>query len=455
MNAAADNKDWRQKYTALVHSLEAEEQQHQAQLQSLRRLLSRLCLLGQGQSPELDHCLQQLKALLARDGCDSAAFEALHEKLAQALRACEQQRQTSPTAATASGNAPQPATAQTDRLRAILDALLQELRRDPQLAASVDSLQEELRQPSASERWPGLLERCSALVTRRIRQLDQRQQGLQALLGQLASSLDQMAQFAAGNAAQLALQARERDSFANLVGGEVQALAQSLDRGDALSDLRLQLGSRLASIAQHLQVFRRREATTLSAMQSRNQQMQSRIRELEQQAEQLRQRLQQEQHAALLDPLTGIPNRLAWDRHCAEMLTQPAGPTCIAVWDVDHFKAINDECGHAAGDRALRHVADCLRRHLRSSDFLARYGGEEFVLLLPGTTLEDALGLAERIREAVTRIGFHVGGQRRPLSISAGLTRLRPGDSAGSAFERADAALYRAKNGGRNRVEGD
>jgi diguanylate cyclase len=121
------------------------------------------------------------------------------------------------------------------------------------------------------------------------------------------------------------------------------------------------------------------------------------------------------------------------------------------VWDVDHFKRINDTYGHRAGDRVLRAVADCLSGSIRGTDFLARYGGEEFVMILPGTKLEDALRVIDDMRVAVSKIGFHFRGNPVSITISSGITVLADADSAGSAFERADKALYNAKESGRNR----
>ncbi|HWK50566.1 MAG TPA: GGDEF domain-containing protein, partial [Steroidobacter sp.] len=96
-------------------------------------------------------------------------------------------------------------------------------------------------------------------------------------------------------------------------------------------------------------------------------------------------------------------------------------------------------------------VADCFASRIRSSDFIARYGGEEFVMLLPNTHLEDASRFSERIRAAIAEIGFHFRGAPVSITVSSGMTALLPDDTAGAAFDRADKALYRAKQGGRNR----
>ena len=162
------------------------------------------------------------------------------------------------------------------------------------------------------------------------------------------------------------------------------------------------------------------------------------------------------QSAVGVDFLTEIPNRRALDERMEEMMSRAEryGNTfSLIVFDIDHFKAINDKHGHAGGDRILRAIAHLLNDHKRSSDFLARFGGEEFVLLLPETTLESAQRLAEKTRERVDASNFRFQKERVRVTLSAGVGELHPGrDTAEALFKRVDAALYLAKQEGRNRV---
>jgi diguanylate cyclase len=189
-------------------------------------------------------------------------------------------------------------------------------------------------------------------------------------------------------------------------------------------------------------------------MQVRSEQMRSRIAQLEAEANSLQNQLKDEQRQSTIDVLTKIPNRLAYDKRIEEELgrwQRFKQPTCIAVWDVDHFKRINDTYGHRAGDKVLGTVAECLAGRIRGTDFIARYGGEEFVMILPGTRIDDALLVLDEMRAAIARIGFHFRGAPVSITISSGVTALLPADSAGTAFDRADKALYQAKANGRNR----
>lgn len=159
---------------------------------------------------------------------------------------------------------------------------------------------------------------------------------------------------------------------------------------------------------------------------------------------------------ALTDPLTGLANRRAFDA-ALEREGQAAHasgrPLSLVTLDLDRFKAVNDTCGHDAGDRVLMNLAALLRRQVRSGDLPARWGGEEFAWLLSGAPAEAAVRTADRLRVAVAAHDFGCG--RLTLTVSLGAATLRPGESGADLFARADGALYRAKQSGRDRVELD
>jgi len=173
--------------------------------------------------------------------------------------------------------------------------------------------------------------------------------------------------------------------------------------------------------------------------------------------DQLRGRLEESVELALIDPLTGLPNRRYMEAHLG-VLVQQAGatgrPLSLLVSDIDHFKAINDTYGHDAGDGVLREFAGRLRRNVRSMDLACRIGGEEFVIAMPDTMLERARQVGERLRACVADEPFAVeGGARLMVTTSVGVATLaRAVDGVEALFRRADQALYAAKRAGRNRV---
>ena len=156
------------------------------------------------------------------------------------------------------------------------------------------------------------------------------------------------------------------------------------------------------------------------------------------------------------DGLTGLLNRRALEEALGAQLQRSrrsGEPFCVLMLDVDHFKRINDEWGHPVGDLALKHLSALLRGHMREIDQIGRFGGEEFLLLLPGLTAAAALPVAERLRELLAAAPLLHGQENTPMSISIGMAQWAGTAEDGSRLlVRADAALYRAKRHGRNRV---
>jgi diguanylate cyclase (GGDEF)-like protein len=155
------------------------------------------------------------------------------------------------------------------------------------------------------------------------------------------------------------------------------------------------------------------------------------------------------------DALTELLNRRAFyedaGREC-ERCNRYNRPLALLMFDLDHFKSVNDVFGHLVGDRALAHFAAVLARTARTSDTVARYGGEEFALLAPETDLESASQLAGRVRKALAESRLEVDGQAVPITVSIGIAQMLPDEPVERLLSRTDAALYEAKSAGRDRV---
>ncbi len=180
--------------------------------------------------------------------------------------------------------------------------------------------------------------------------------------------------------------------------------------------------------------------------------LQNQVIELRREKEILSRILEEKSASLRQDPLTGIANRLAYEERLQQEFVRWkrfSHPLTLLVWDIDHFKQVNDDHGHAVGDAVLRKVAQQLASCLRITDFVARFGGEEFVMLLPGADVSAALHLADQIRRQIAESADQ-GDDCVPVTISCGASSFEPGDSLQSVFKRADQALYQAKRDGRN-----
>jgi diguanylate cyclase len=234
---------------------------------------------------------------------------------------------------------------------------------------------------------------------------------------------------------------------------QMQGIEDSVRWAQNLEHLKQAVQERVATIRRHMEVFRNTEDERIERAEREVERLNARLRTLESETEALRGRIQQERSQALIDPLTEIANRLAYNERIAQEYARwkrYRSSLVFTVWDVDHFKRINDTYGHQAGDKVLKVVAKLLSTQVRETDFVARYGGEEFIILLPETDLAQARMVTEKIRAAVESCEFHYRGERVLITISCGLAQFREQDDPDTVFARADAAMYRAKAAGRN-----
>lgn len=438
-----DSEKWRTKYFDSLGRLESEQEQFRAHETALKRLIGRLGTAALGLSPQLDEQIRNLQAVI-RGAATTEDLVKLTPALSEAIGALDHPVQAPPSIP----------PVDEQRLRSILAAMIVELRRDTELVEQADVLDAKLATPLSNAELLDVLASLTDLVGKRIARIESARQEIEALLGDMVDKLDEISQFVAEQHDNQSQSQASSETLNTQLISEMKAMGDTVDSAGDLQQIRQQVRSRLDAIDKHLQDFRQREVTLTAAIRARSDQMRSRIVELEAEAKRLHNQLQDEQRLSTIDTLTKIPNRLAYEKRIDEELhrwRRFQQPTCLAVWDVDHFKRINDTYGHRAGDRVLRVVADCFAGRIRSTDFIARYGGEEFVIILPGTTLDDAARFSEKLRAAIAEIGFHFRGDPISITASSGITALLADDSADIAFDRADKAMYRAKQTGRNR----
>lgn len=251
--------------------------------------------------------------------------------------------------------------------------------------------------------------------------------------------------------------------------------------GERVGELVDEVSRRLGVASSHTRDYSERLSTLGSGLRGPIDQGElfAMVRELEQQTElmsdrvrSLQDELNQSSHeienlkgdlanarrAASTDPLTGIGNRKLFDETFGREAREAAAsgePLALLIADIDHFKAFNDTHGHQVGDVVLKLVANRLKRSVKGRDTVARYGGEEFAVLLPRTTIRDAVEVADHLRGEIAKsrlVMRNRGQELGKVTLSIGVARYRVGESIETCFQRADQALYAAKRAGRNRV---
>ena len=233
----------------------------------------------------------------------------------------------------------------------------------------------------------------------------------------------------------------------------MQNLESTADSATDINQLKDHVKSQLGNIRQVLDHYQQTDQAQ-QALAEQLQTLGAKIRMMEEEAEKNRSTLESHRQKALRDSLTGLPNREAYNERAkveVQRWQRYGRSLTIAIFDIDYFKNINDTYGHQAGDRVIKVIGRSIASRLREVDFFCRYGGEEFVALMPETESATALGVLDKVREAIASTAFNYKDQPMTITLSVGITDFKTGDTLESAFERADQALYTAKASGRNR----
>lgn len=336
-----------------------------------------------------------------------------------------------------------------DTLIGLLDDLTLPERHRPQAEAMRERLKHGLN-------WYELIPILDDLATLMLAITDSGQHEFEAYLQQLNERLEAFQsnlQAASDGHADNSSAARAMDTQ---IREQVDGLQTSVQEAADLDDLKQVLENHLEGLLGTMDQHQKQRDAREQEVATRLKGLSERVAHMEQEAQGFREHLEEQRQKALIDPLTGLPNRAAWSErleHEIKQWQQHGNTLSLAMLDLDQFKRINDNYGHLAGDKVLKIIATVLRKRLRGSDFIARFGGEEFVLLLPATPPALGAKLLETLRAAIEACPFHFKGERVTITISMGLASFKAGEHSDLVLKRADQALYRAKNAGRNRVE--
>ncbi len=235
---------------------------------------------------------------------------------------------------------------------------------------------------------------------------------------------------------------------------KVADIRELVDEESDLLTLKPAMMDQLVGLESSLDIFVRAEQVRHGDASTQMELVVARLRELESETQRLRSDLEEQHVLTLLDPLTGVLNRLGYTESIGrefERWRRHGGHLSLAMCDLDHFKSINDNYGHAAGDKVLASVAALLRQQIRNCDVLCRMGGEEFAVILTETSVEGAQIAGEKLRASVAGSKFRFKNSPVPVSISVGVAEFGPEDTIEDVYERSDRALYLAKHQGRNR----
>jgi len=507
-----DPDNWKKKYYNLLKELDQQEHNWGDIETALRRSLSRLTALGRGQSTELDNKLDSLRSLVR----EKAPCEQLGTLVDEIIdhEDFPEEDQTRP-ASTIGGSTQGLDTTRSHRVLDLIIEISLLTGKDGERSGKWQDWQRQLKQPDAelnilateiireltdrpvaeadlyqitADALRTLLEQLSlpgALLPQmhRVRKqlateldhnsvamavtaiadlaraaqhdLEQQRKELEQFLLQLTQRLQDMDQALADSSEYSQRGLQNVQEMNQAVQNEMVGISNQVESAEELGVLKKAVQQHLVKIEKRLNDHIDEEIQHDHKYRRHVERLVSRLGKMEEETRHLRLRVSEERARALTDKLTGVSNRLAFDEHLEQELTRwkrYKNPLSLIFWDIDHFKLVNDRLGHKAGDKILQALGALLNKRLRESDFTARFGGEEFISILQ-EELSPAAKVADEIRAAIANFKFNYQGQRVPVSISCGVTQCREGDTPSSLVERADQALYKAKEDGRNRCE--
>ncbi|GAB5413202.1 MAG: hypothetical protein Cons2KO_08050 [Congregibacter sp.] len=460
--------DWKTRYLNEAAVWEASEE-------LLHRVLSRVLRAAEGNSEALDAVLAKIQThAKARDDKLLAASldeltkvirdEALSRKTPRDGDSRRAEAKPTPDAEPAtrknsdggtSGPADKGAGNTAADVREVLVTLIDEVSATQPGSGSLDTLREKLKR-DGGRNWHKVLDRVVDEIRQMIQRINSDKLALEQLMIEVSDELGGISQVLVDDHSGLIESREQATALRDVVADGVSRIQSHVDAATDISKLKEGVSQSLEDIRNGIAEFVQKDSARFAAAEASNLELQARVAKIEAESSQLREQLARNREKLMLDTLTGARSRMAYEEVLAQEMNRfkrYGDVFSLAVLDIDFFKRVNDDFGHAAGDKALVLVAGVMGEGIRDSDFLFRIGGEEFVLLLPNTDLSSAEPLVERVRCAVGESGFHYETKPVPLTISAGLTSIKADDTAETLFSRADDALYRAKKAGRDRLQ--
>ena len=278
---------------------------------------------------------------------------------------------------------------------------------------------------------------------------------LSTFLGGVARRLDGLQSHLKDEKTDRKNSSEDRGDLSELVGSNLRSIRESVAEAESIDVLQQEIDSKLNEVDQKVTSFIEAEAERADKAEQSSASLETQLKKLQTQTSQLRQSLEAARTDAVVDPLTGVSNRRAYDERFQieySRWKRNHEPLTLAIMDIDHFKKINDTYGHPIGDKVLKVVAGRIQQQVRESDFFGRIGGEEFAFLLVNSDIENSIEKVEALRKSVAECNFRIKKKKFQVTISIGLATFKGKDTIDTIYSRADEALVIAKQTGRNKT---
>ena len=494
------DKDWKKQYSQILQQLEDKESAWEELETLLRKAISRLSISAKGMDQQLDQCLQNIQNS-SRDKDDGKLASALEElsKIMSRLDDFTKHGETGTTSASTDIHAQllqlinhlqldasdqaaledfksSLSALDTDQciqqladlintqldaetiagpIQQVLITLIEKFSFSHGGSEQLNNIKDRLESDFDSESWHAYLDQSIEEIRITISSLSNEKIELESLIVDVTRQLSEISGVLSEEHSASQQGRKETHNLQELMNESVLSIENSVQQESDIDALKSHINENLDKIKRGVEEFVEKDNQRFEDSESRIVVLQQQIKFMDHESQQLKLKLSDNRQKLMFDSLTGARSRLSYE----EILDQEFSrweryreAFCYAIFDIDHFKHVNDRFGHNAGDKALQIVANLMSKHIRKTDFLFRIGGEEFVLLLPKTGLQHAKPLAEKIRSSVGKSNFHFKQEQLQLTLSGGLTMVLPLDTPEFLYERADKALYEAKQSGRDQL---
>lgn len=337
------------------------------------------------------------------------------------------------------------------RVNLSLQELLEHLSIPQDLDSKRDTIKEKLEEKLNGDNLSKIIDGLTELV---VDAFNVEQNRFKGFLQQLTNQLQDFNIFLKSSANSRAEASDDSRQLEHAIQNDIDQIKNHMDNSKTIEELSLKVNQNLLTIGARIKEYRINEQIRDKEYQKQVEHLISKLNESEQNAEEIKNLITYQKYKINHDSLTGLPNRESYNEYILEAIHRwksSAKALSLAIGDIDHFKHINDTFGHLAGDKVLKKVATIFKSSLREHDYIARFGGEEFVLIFENTVSETAFQIIEKIRKSVKECQFVYRERNVDVTVSFGLTTIIDTDTIESLFMRADNALYKAKDGGRNR----
>jgi diguanylate cyclase len=439
------NTEAKLKYQNSVEELEKKESEWRSHESILRDAIARLCTVGRGLDKNLDRQLELIESL-SRDKQDERLASEI-EILLQNVNSLEADSNAS------NENLPTDPGLIKKSIDDVVSRLLERLSIIQDASDANRNLEENVMDGAEETILLETLAESVASISNTLKQLNQEKSELENFIANVTEQLGDLTRVVTEDREEQMSGHRQAISLQILMKEGMEQISDNVDAAEDISQWKSEIAKNIDLIKEGVEDFVGQDKVRNEAVEVRSDSLVTKIKQMEIETELLQQKLVENREKLLYDTLTGVRSRLAYDEQIEQEMARwerYSSSFSYAILDIDHFKNINDKYGHSAGDNVLKIIANMMSQQIRKSDFIFRIGGEEFVLILTNTDVSQAGVLVEKLRKAVKAREFSFNQERVTLSLSAGLTETWDGDSVKSIYERADAALYRAKNSGRD-----